>query len=423
MIGTREPVRTVNTSAELLRASADEVESSIGTHLSPEAFLSLGSMEGLLDPVVTTKAPAPAAPWIQLAPGYALSIGVAVFAYILHALPFAPFTVWGETGARHPISAPIVAILVGLLMRNFVALPDAIKAGCKSAIKTYIPVAVVLTGGTLNFGVLSGVGMRALFIVVMCIIIALAGGYYIGRLCRLNARTSMLLGAGTAICGNSAIVATAPLIDAKDDDIVLSVGAVNLFGLVTMLAWPFIGGWLAMSSEAFGVWAGSTIHAVPQAVAAGFSFSPEAGALATLVKLVRVACLAPMVFVLAILHAQKHANDAGGEWLTVRYARLVPWFVWGFVVLAMLNTAGFLPTLTFVPLRLFAGGEAEPVSVSVEAICNFGATMLLTMDMAAVGLEVNVRQLASVGGKALLAGAISTAVVALASLLLTLVLV
>lgn len=385
-----------------------------GAALTPDAFLSLGSMEGLFDAVVTPSVREPAKPWVKLAPGYAMSIGIAAMAYVIHELPFWPFSIDGAAGVRHPISAAIVAVLVGLVIRNTLALPEAIKAGCKSAIRTYIPVAIVLTGGGMDLAVVATVGGRAVVIIVACIVVALAGGYYIGRLCKLSSNTALLLGAGTAICGNSAIVATAPLIDAKDDEIVLSIGAVNLYGLLAMLAWPFIGSWLALSSESFGVWAGTSIHAVPQVVAAGFAYSLDAGTLATLVKLVRVACLAPMIFFLAFIHTRRHAADNDGG-LTIHYARLVPWFVWGFVALSILNTLGLLPALAFRPTGTPSDGESYVVHLS--GLCTSAANLLLCMDMAAIGLEVNLRQLAAVGGRVLLAGLLSTAALGLASLL------
>src|SRR3972149_3119346 len=175
-------------------------------NLSPDAFLSLGSMEGLFEAVVAPRAAAPPTHWAKLAPGYALSIGLACLAYTLHELPFAPFTVVGSSGVRHPVGPAIIAVILGLLVRNTLALPDAFKAGCKSAIRTYIPVAIVLTGGGLNLAVISTVGAKALFVIVLCISMALVGGYYIGRLCGLTTKTSLLLGAGRGSCGVSARV-------------------------------------------------------------------------------------------------------------------------------------------------------------------------------------------------------------------------
>lgn len=394
---------------------------SIESALNSDAFLSLGSMEGIYEPLVSAAAPAATvSKRALLAPGYVLAAGVAALAYMAHVLPWAPFTVADGSGVRHPVSATIIAILVGLACRNLLSLPDAIRAGCKHAVKKVIPLAIVLTGAGLNLADLGAVGLTALSITVVCIVVAVVGAYYIGRLLGLNWKTSLLLGAGTGICGNSAIVAVAPLIDAEDDDLVLSIGAVNLFGLVAMLIWPVVGGMLELSDEMFGVWSGTSIHAVPQVVAAGFAYSPEAGTLATLVKLVRVTMLAPLVFVLAILYAKHHRGDpsSSGE-LTVHYTRLVPWFVWGFVLLAVCNTLGLLPTLNFQLSGILSGTDgATTVSAPVAKWMTGAGKICLTLAMAAIGLEVNLRALAGVGGRALRAGLISTALLGALSLIL-----
>ncbi len=129
--------------------------------------------------------------------------------------------------------------------------------------------------------------------------------YWFGRMLKLWKRTALLIGAGTAICGNSAIVAVAPLIDATDEDLMLSMSTINLLGLPLMFLFPLAGAMLGLGDQAYGVWAGTSIHAVPQVVAAAFAFSPGAGSIATLVKLVRVALLAPFTFVLAIVYARR----------------------------------------------------------------------------------------------------------------------
>lgn len=392
--------------------------------LTADAFLSLGSMEGIYDPVVSTpavgvKPEERAIVW----PGFVLASLVAGAAYAIHYLPFAPFGVMGQSSVRHPISPAIIAILIGLLIRNTVTLPAATKAGCKSAVKKLIPFAIVLTGAGLSLGALSSIGFPAFVITIVCIAVALSSGYYLGRALGLSPKTAILLGAGTGICGNSAIIAVAPLIEAEDDDVALSVGAVNLFGLLAMLVWPVVGAWLTLSDEQFGVWAGTSIHAVPQVVTAGFAHSAEAGALATLVKLVRVAFLAPMVFLLALAYAKHHQNgDETGGKLTVRYARIVPWFVWGFVALAFMNSAGFIPTLHFQVSDFFTGASF-PLEVDLTHTLSKAGKILLTVAMAAIGLEVNVRQLASVGGKAVTAGFITTIILGAVSLLLIMLLI
>jgi uncharacterized membrane protein YadS len=162
-----------------------------------------------------------------------------------------------------------------------------------------------------------------------------------------------------------------------------------------------LAGAMHLSNQAFGVWAGTSIHAVPQVVAAAFSYSPEAGALATLVKLVRVAMLAPFVFGLGMWCA----NRAEGARARIHYSRLAPPFVWGFLLLAALNTFRVLPVLQF-PFGTWA---------STGLLTNAGE-LLLAFAMAAMGLEVNLAQMSKVGGRALLTGALAAAILCGASL-------
>ena len=380
--------------------------------LDAEALASLGSMEGLDVPIVVTRAgPAktkPARPSIW--PGYAAALLVAAAAYLVHYLPFAPFRIANEFGVRRPVSAAIIAILLGALARNVLRLPHAILEGCKGIVKKIIPVTIVLTGFSLNLTSIAAVGAPALIIILACIGIATGTAYAFGRMLNLWKRTALLIGAGTAICGNSAIVAVAPLIDATDEDLMLSMSTINLLGLPLMFLFPLAGTMMGLSDQAFGVWAGTSIHAVPQVVAAAFAFSPGAGTIATLVKLVRVALLAPFTFVLAIAYARR--KRTGG--VTVRYSRLVPPFFWGFVAAALLNTLGLIPALEFHPTWRASGA----FSISTAGALVEAGNLLLTLAMAAMGLEVDVHFLARVGGRALLTGVVSCLALCAASLAL-----
>lgn len=410
-----------------VRPTADEMllGSGFGEPLPADAYLSLGCMEGVYDPVVqrADKASAPAAKWLSLFPGYVAAAAVVAIAYGLHSLPLAPFRVVGPGGTtRQAISAAILAIIVGTLAKNLLALPESIRTGCRHAVKKIIPVAIVCMGAGVNLVSIRAIGLPAFAIVLISVAAALAGGYYIGRAIGLCPRASLLLGAGTGICGNSAIVAVAPLIDARDEDLALSIGTVNLLGLLAMLLWPVLGFQFGLSSDAYGIWTGTTIHAVPQVVAAGFAYGTGAGELATLVKLVRVTMLAPMVFVLALMHARTHRQaqaSLGEAALKVRYKMVVPWFVWGFVGMAVLSTAGLIPSLWFEPTSALGG----TTSVSVTAVLKQAGELLLALAMAAIGLELNLRVLARVGARALLAGVLTLAVVSGISLALIRVLI
>jgi uncharacterized integral membrane protein (TIGR00698 family) len=370
--------------------------------LSKEALASLGSMEGSFYlPAVERR---PAEPRLKLAPkplwpGWLLSIAVAALAFAIHYLPFAPFRV----GSRRPISAAILAIFVGALAANFLPLGVRIFHGAKDAVRRSIPLTIVLTGASLNFSNASAVGWRAFGIIVATMTAAMASAWIFGRMMKLSSGASVLIGAGTAICGNSAIIAVAPLIDAEDRDVMLSVGAINVLGLALMFVSPFAGGMLGMNDQAYGVWAGTTIHAVPQAVAAGFAYSARAGGLATLVKLVRVALLAPLLLILAFSYARSRKDR-----VKVHYSRLIPPFLRGFLALFALNSLGFLPILQFQN-----GSSVGSASILTEA-----GNLLLTLSMAALGLEVNVRVLAKAGGAAMAAGALTCVTTCAASYLL-----
>lgn len=387
------------------------------SHLDEDALLSLGSMEGLDEPpVVKTRIAigAPAAARAYLWPGYALAALVSAIAYGLHYLPIPPFRIVSEFGVRRPISAAIIAILTGVLIRNLFPLPGSLIESSKGMVRKLIPITVVLTGAGLNLAQVSTVGLPALGITLVCMALGMGGAWYFGRLFGLWRKTSLLIGAGTAICGTSAIVAVAPLIDAEDDDLLLSIGTVNLLGLVLMFASPLVAGVLHLTDQSFGIWAGTSIHAVPQVVAAGFAYSPQAGALATLVKLVRVTFLAPFVFVLAAVYARRQTAGRTGNKVTVHYARLVPLFVWGFIGLAVLNTFRLIPALQFQAMPFFGGNLRVPLSDLLVTAGN----IVLTLAMAAMGLEVNVRFLARVGAKAILTGAASTILLCVVSLVL-----
>jgi uncharacterized integral membrane protein (TIGR00698 family) len=369
--------------------------------LSREALLSLGSMEGAYDlPVVEKRAekripkvvPKPVVavnPW----PGYAAAAAVSLFAYAIHYLPFEPFRVVGDAGVRRPVSAAILAMFAGAFAGNFLPVGKAVLEGAKLVARRVIPVTIALTGATLSIANAKAVGWRAGVVILATMIAAMLSSWIAGQALGLWARTSVLIGAGTAICGNSAIIAAAPLIDAEDRDVMLSMGAINVLGLALMFVSPFAGAWLGFNDDAYGVWAGSTLHAVPQAVAAGFAFSARAGGMSTLVKLVRVALLAPMLLIFAFAHARSRKDG-----VTVHYKRLVPAFLWGFFALFALNSLGWLPVLQF----------KNGYSLGSDTVLAEAGNILLTLSMAAMGLEMNLHVMARVGGKAVVVGTVAT---------------
>ena len=370
--------------------------------LDLDALESLDSMEGMY---AFTAIKPPERRTVKTAPvaAYLLVSAVTALAYLVHYLPVAPFRTGVGSGVRYPVSAAIIAILAGMAVRNSIRLPQPILESCRTMPRKVIPPSIVLAGAGLNLTAVATVGVRALLITLLCIAVAMAASIWLGALTKLWRKTALLIGAGTAICGTSAIIAVAPLIDAEDQDIMLAVGTVNILGLVLMFLMPLAGALLKLTDQAFGVWTGTSIHAVPQVVAAAYSYSPAAGALATLVKLVRVGALAPFILVLSIWQSRQ----PGREQTRIQYGKLAPPFVLGFLVLAVLNTAGLLPILQF---RFDA--------YSASTLLTNAGELLLTVSMAAMGLEVDIAQFSKLGGRAILVGSAASLILCGVSLLL-----
>ncbi|GIK16188.1 MAG: hypothetical protein BroJett003_11520 [Planctomycetota bacterium] len=388
--------------------------------LSEDAYGALASMEGVYDLPLVEAAGAPkvgAAPsaW----PGYALTAGACVIAYALHYLPVWPFQVGTGASVRRPISAAILAILVGLAIRNFLGLSASALSGCKRVVRGVIPAAIILMGAELQLSAMTKVGLPVLAVIAAGIGVAIGASFLLGRALGLSSHASLLVGAGTAICGNSAIVAVAPLIKAKDEDVGWSVGTINALGLLVMLACPMVGFSLHLTDDQYGAWSGTAIHAVPQVVAAGAAFSTKAAAIATLVKLVRVAMLAPLVCVLAMLAARRARGMAGESGaVTVHYARLIPWFVWGFLAMSVLSSLGLIPKLAFPSDGVL--GDAQ--TLSLLRVFKEAGSLLLAAAMAAIGLELSVAGMIHVGRRVFLCGLGASIALAVVSLVLSRVL-
>lgn len=324
---------------------------------------------------------------LSLVTGYLVAAAVAAAAYALHYLPFRPFLVDG----RRPVSAAILAITLGVLVRNLLPFPPKAQAAAKLLAKKTLPLTITLLGATLSFRNIAEVGAPSLVILFTVIVVAFATAWLAGRALGVTPETALLLGAGTAICGNSAIAAAAPLVEAQEEDLFLSMGVINLLGLIAMVVLPPLGSWAGLADAHFGVWAGATVHAVPQAIASGFAFSPQAGPVAALTKLVRVGMLAPLVLVLSFATAGRRRRTG-----PIDYWNLVPLFLWGFLVIFVFNSLGWLPA-------------------SVAWAMTESGNLALTLAMAAIGLEVNLPVLIRLGGKALAAGTLAWAAMVLVS--------
>jgi uncharacterized integral membrane protein (TIGR00698 family) len=365
----------------------------------------LDCMEGGSDvltlPPSKSSQPAPGSSLVQ---GFGLTLLLTVAAVWLSEAPVWPFTL---RGGRHPIEPVMLAIVFGMIFSNVWHLPKSCVPGIKFSVKKLLPLGIILLGARLDFGSIIKVGAASVGLSVLETVVAFSLLLWLSRQLKLPRKLGLLLGVGTAICGGTAIVATAPVIEADEKDVVFAVATVTLLGLIWMFVLPVLGESLGLTGKAFGVWAGLSIHQTPQVIAAGFAYSDEAGSTATIVKLARVCLLAPVVFVVGWLHARREAKSHGGTAkMNINYFKLFPTFVFGFLAMALLRTMDLLPVLHFGKSHFFGGGDYL-LAATFDQISKY----CIVISMAGVGLETTLTAMKQTGLKPFLASLAAALVV------------
>jgi uncharacterized integral membrane protein (TIGR00698 family) len=205
---------------------------------------------------------------------------------------------------------------------------------------------IILLGARLSLGEIARIGLPATGVIVITMAVSFAIVLLLARLVRIEGRLAVLIAVGSAVCGNTAIVATAPVIGARARDVAYAVATITLFGTLAVFLYPAIGRALELPQPSFGLWSGVAVHDTSQVIATSAAFGPQALDVATVVKLIRNALMAPLLFLIAAGWAAR--GDDGGEGVDgVSSARrgvrrAVPVFVLGFLALAALRTAGVL---------------------------------------------------------------------------------
>ncbi|UTW11385.1 YeiH family protein [Marinobacterium rhizophilum] len=254
-----------------------------------------------------------------------------------------------ESFAAIGLSALPLAILMGITYGN-VAQPE--NKGRDAAVLAFsqqklLRLGIILFGFNLSFQQIAAVGYQAILLDMIVIAVVLSLGIFVGiRLFRLPREVAILTSVGSAICGAAAIMATEPVIRAKERDVTVAVATVVLFGTLAMFSYPVIYSFVGMDPSLFGIYIGSTVHEVAQAVAAGQSIGGEAMQNAVVAKLIRVMLLAPVVIALGSLYFRQ-ASDSGE-----RRPVPIPWFVFGFIATAALNSVLMLPAIVLEGLQL-----------------------------------------------------------------------
>jgi uncharacterized integral membrane protein (TIGR00698 family) len=279
-------------------------------------------------------------------------------------------------------SPMILSIVIGIGLHNLLGTPARARAGVRFTLRRLLRLAIILLGLQLTAAQIIAVGAKGVAIIVLSLLGCFAFTVWLGRRLGVERRLAELIAAGTSICGASAVIATNSVTNAGDEDVAYAVACVTVFGSAAMLLYPLLPALLGLTPHDYGLWAGASIHEIAQVVAAGFQDGRQAGEFATIAKLSRVMLLAPMVIALgaaAAARARRHGQrHAGGR-------APMPWFVLGFVALVAVNSVVAIPTAVKTPLVGVTG-------------------FLLSMALAAMGLETDIRKLRAKGLRPLALG-------------------
>ena len=294
------------------------------------------------------------------------------------------------------VGGPVFAILIGMAVALFLRSRDtaALEPGIKYTSKKVLQYAVILLGFGLNLAQIAQVGATSLPIIVSTITTSLVIAFVLCRALKIPSKISTLVGVGSSICGGSAIAATAPVIDADDEEIAQAISVIFLFNIIAALIFPALGGMLGLTNEGFGLFAGTAVNdtsSVTAAASAWDGMHPGANTLdtATIVKLTRTLAIIPITLALAVLQlrrAKKAAAAGGAESAgTFSLKKIFPYFIIFFVLASVITTVFALPSTVTAPIKELS-------------------KFFIVMAMAAIGLNTDLVKLVRTGGKPILMG-------------------
>ena len=308
----------------------------------------------------------------------------------------------GLTGSS-PLSGVPVAIVLGLLLRNTLPLPASLNPGLKFATTTILRAGIVLVGIRLSLFDVLKLGVAGLPVVLAAIATGLTFVTWFNRKLGLPPRLGILIAAGTSICGVTAIVSTAPAIEADETEVAYAVANVVAFGLFGMLMYPYLAHALLGSSETIGLFLGTAIHDTSQVVGAALTYKQAYNDevvlnVATVTKLTRNIFLAAVIPILTWMHVRAQKQIGSGGIGAVGITSLVPAFVLGFLGMAVVRTIGDW-TLTSNGAAFGVWSAAQWASITRTLGDYWASQILLGTAMAAVGLNTNFAVFKGVGLK------------------------
>lgn len=285
------------------------------------------------------------------------------------------------------LGAASIAIFLGMFVGNIFFNQKIFQSGYKYSETDLLSYSIVLLGGTLSISTISEIGLRGVLFIILQMTVTIIGALFIGKKLGFNQNFRFLMASGNAVCGSSAIAATAPVIDANDNDKGIAITIVNVTGIILMFILPLIGEFLYKNDVLHtSAMIGGILQSVGQVVASGAMVSVTVKDLSTIFKIVRIIFLVVVVFVFGHLKHKTNTEIAKEEVKDVKERKIkIPWYVIGF----------------FVMCGLFS---THIISDNISEMCKEVSHILEIIALAAIGLRVNIKELIKQGKNASLYG-------------------
>lgn len=299
-------------------------------------------------------------------------------------------------GTAFPIiGGPVIAIILGMIVTLFIKDKSSVQDGINYSAKKILQYAVILLGFGLNLSVILDTGKQSLPIIICTIATSLILAYFLSKVMHIPARIATLVGVGSSICGGSAIAATAPVIDADDEEVAQAISVIFFFNVLAAVIFPHFGNFLGFdqtSGEAFGIFAGTAINDTSSVTAAAstwdnmFALGSATLDKAVTVKLTRTLAIIPITLVLALYRTKKEKSSSGSS---VSLKKIFPFFIIYFIVASIITT---------VATNVF--GVSSEFFAPIKELSKF----FIVVAMAAIGLNTNIMKLVKTGGKPIILG-------------------
>ncbi|MDE5934283.1 MAG: YeiH family protein [Muribaculaceae bacterium] len=291
------------------------------------------------------------------------------------------------------ISPLIIGIVLGMIYANMLRmhLPETWVPGIQFCSKRLLRIGIILYGFRLTFQDIAAVGIAGVTVDAIIVTVTIIGGYYLGRLLKMDRETALLTSVGSGICGAAAVLGAEATIRSKPYKTTVAVATVVIFGTIAMFLYPlaYRSGIMQLSPSQMGIFSGATLHEVAHAVGAGNALGDQIASTTVIVKMIRVMMLVPVLLILGLWAARRTRNEIS-ETTEAKGKVAVPWFAFGFLLVIGINS-----------LSVFLNSLDTPLGFPLwfNDLINYIDTFLLTMAMVALGAETSFDKFKKAGAK------------------------